>query len=43
MDIKKVLIVGSGTLGQQIGFQCATHGFDANDDDRNPSLFRHGR
>ena len=27
MDIKKVLIVGSGTLGQQIGFQCATHGF----------------
>jgi 3-hydroxyacyl-CoA dehydrogenase len=29
MDIKKVLIVGSGTLGQQIGFQCATHGFDA--------------
>lgn len=28
MDIKKVLIVGSGTLGQQIGFQCATHGFD---------------
>jgi 3-hydroxyacyl-CoA dehydrogenase len=29
MDIKKVLIVGSGTLGQQIGFQCATHGLDA--------------
>ena len=28
MDIKKILIVGSGTLGQQIGFQCATHGFD---------------
>jgi 3-hydroxyacyl-CoA dehydrogenase len=28
MDIKKVLIVGSGTLGQQIGFQCATNGFD---------------
>ncbi len=28
MDIKKVLIVGSGTLGQQIGFQCATHGFE---------------
>jgi 3-hydroxyacyl-CoA dehydrogenase len=27
MDIKKVLIVGSGTLGQQIGFQCAMHGF----------------
>ena len=28
MNIKKVLIVGSGTLGQQIGFQCATHGFE---------------
>jgi 3-hydroxyacyl-CoA dehydrogenase len=28
MNIKKVLIVGSGTLGQQIGFQCAMHGFE---------------
>ena len=28
MNIKKVLVVGSGTLGQQIGFQCAMHGFD---------------
>ena len=28
MNIKKVLVVGSGTLGQQIGFQCATHGFE---------------
>lgn len=27
MTIGKVLIVGSGTLGQQIGFQCAMHGF----------------
>ena len=26
---KGILIVGSGTVGQQIGFQCATHGFDA--------------
>ena len=26
MNIEKVLIVGSGTLGGQIGFQCATHG-----------------
>ena len=31
MNIKKVLIVGSGTLGQQIGFQCAMHGFDDHD------------
>ena len=27
-DIKRVLIVGSGTMGQQIGFQCAMHGYD---------------
>jgi 3-hydroxybutyryl-CoA dehydrogenase len=26
-DIKKVLIVGSGTMGQQIAFQCAAHGY----------------
>lgn len=26
-DIKKVLIVGGGTMGQQIGFQCAAHGY----------------
>ena len=24
-DIKNVLIVGSGTMGQQIGFQCALY------------------
>lgn len=28
MKIKKVLIVGAGTMGRQIGFQCAFHGFD---------------
>ncbi len=27
-DIKKVLILGAGTMGQQIGFQCALHGYD---------------
>ena len=27
-DVKKVLILGSGTMGQQIGFQCALHGYD---------------
>ena len=26
-DIKKVLIVGGGTMGRQIGFQCAAHGY----------------
>lgn len=28
MAIKKILIVGVGTMGQQIGFQCAMHGFE---------------
>jgi 3-hydroxyacyl-CoA dehydrogenase len=28
MDIKRVLVVGTGTLGRQIGFQCAMHGFE---------------
>ncbi|MGM0452899.1 MAG: 3-hydroxyacyl-CoA dehydrogenase [Thermodesulfobacteriota bacterium] len=27
-DIKTILIVGAGTMGQQIGFQCAVCGFD---------------
>ncbi|MCB0168000.1 MAG: 3-hydroxyacyl-CoA dehydrogenase [Anaerolineae bacterium] len=26
-DIKKILIVGGGTMGQQIGLQCAAHGY----------------
>ncbi len=27
-DVRRVVIIGSGTMGQQIGFQCAGHGFD---------------
>jgi 3-hydroxybutyryl-CoA dehydrogenase len=27
-DIKRVLILGAGTMGQQIGFQCAMYGYD---------------
>ncbi len=27
-EIRRVVVVGSGTMGQQIGFQCAGHGFD---------------
>lgn len=27
-QIRRVVIVGSGTMGQQIGFQCAGHGLD---------------
>jgi 3-hydroxybutyryl-CoA dehydrogenase len=27
-DIKRVLILGAGTMGQQIGLECAMHGYD---------------
>jgi 3-hydroxybutyryl-CoA dehydrogenase len=27
-DIKRVLILGAGTMGQQIGLECALHGYD---------------
>jgi 3-hydroxybutyryl-CoA dehydrogenase len=27
-EVRRVVIVGSGTMGQQIGFQCAGHGFE---------------
>jgi 3-hydroxybutyryl-CoA dehydrogenase len=27
-EVRRVVIVGAGTMGQQIGFQCAGHGFD---------------
>jgi 3-hydroxybutyryl-CoA dehydrogenase len=27
-DIRHILVVGAGTMGQQIAFQCAMHGFD---------------
>lgn len=27
-DIRRIVIVGAGTMGQQIAFQCAGHGFD---------------
>ncbi|MBN1470702.1 MAG: 3-hydroxyacyl-CoA dehydrogenase [Syntrophaceae bacterium] len=27
-DIKKVLVLGAGTMGQQIGFLCAMHGYN---------------
>ncbi len=27
-DIRRVAVVGAGTMGQQIAFQCAGHGFD---------------
>lgn len=44
-DIKKVLILGAGTMGQQIGFLCAMHGYhvtlyDIADDVLNASVKR---
>ena len=27
-DVRRILIIGSGTMGLQIGLQCATHGFE---------------
>lgn len=44
-DIKKVLILGAGTMGQQIGFVCAMHGYtvkfyDITDDILQTSLKR---
>jgi 3-hydroxybutyryl-CoA dehydrogenase len=27
-DVKRVLILGTGTMGQQIGLQCAVHGYE---------------
>ncbi len=27
-DVRRVAVVGAGTMGQQIGFQCAGHGYD---------------
>jgi len=37
-DIKRVLIIGSGNMGQQIGFLCATNGFETVLFDTNPDV-----
>jgi len=37
-DIKRVLIVGSGNMGQQIGFLCAINGFETVLFDTNPDV-----
>ncbi|MFP4194732.1 MAG: 3-hydroxyacyl-CoA dehydrogenase [Desulfobacterales bacterium] len=47
-DISTVLIIGSGTMGQQIGFQCAAGGYevimhDLNDDLLKAAMERMGR
>ncbi|GAG95112.1 unnamed protein product [marine sediment metagenome] len=35
-DLKRILIVGSGTMGVQIGIQSAMHGYQVNIFVRNP-------
>ena len=27
-DVKRILVIGAGTMGHQIGFLCAMHGYD---------------
>lgn len=39
-DIRTILIVGSGNMGQQIGFICALHGYKVLLYDANPSAFK---
>ena len=42
-DIRRVLIVGAGTMGQQIGFQCAMHGYDVVLYDIAPDVFERAK
>lgn len=42
-DIRRVLIVGAGTMGQQIGFQCAMHGYHVVLYDISPDIFDRAR
>ncbi len=42
-EIRRVLIVGSGTMGQQIGFQCAGHGVDVMLFDTDPAVLESAR
>ena len=42
-DVRRVAIVGAGTMGQQIGFQCAGHGYDVVIYDIDPSALEGAR
>jgi 3-hydroxybutyryl-CoA dehydrogenase len=42
-DVQRVAIVGAGTMGQQIGFQCAGHGYDVVIYDVDPSALEGAR
>jgi len=39
-DIRRVLVVGAGTMGQQIALQCAMHGCDVNVYDVSPAALK---
>jgi len=41
-DIKKVLVIGAGTMGGQIALQCALHGFDVALYDNSPDALESG-
>ncbi|HBF43653.1 MAG TPA: hypothetical protein DDW42_08525 [Desulfobacteraceae bacterium] len=42
-DIRRVLIIGAGAMGQQIGFQCAMHGYDVALYDISPDMLDKAR
>jgi 3-hydroxybutyryl-CoA dehydrogenase len=42
-DVRRVAVAGAGTMGQQIGFQCAGHGFDVVIHDIDPAALEGAR
>ena len=42
-DIRRVLVVGAGTMGQQIGLQCAAHGLEVVMLDADPAALERAR
>lgn len=43
VDIRRVLVVGAGTMGQQIGLQCAAHGLEVVMLDTDPAALERAR
>ena len=42
-DVRRVAVAGAGTMGQQIGFQCAGHGYDVVMHDIDPAALEGAR
>ena len=40
-DVRRVLVIGAGTMGRQIGLQCAMHGYEVVLHDIDPSALGH--